>query len=89
MTLTDVLVEPLSNGHIGTSHFVLYRKCILIIVLGPQCVSFIERFFSIVSFIQSVHYQRFHCIIVYCVSAGARGYSSGGGGCSVWKSGGE
>ena len=30
---------------------------------SPQSVSLIERFFSIVSFIRSVHCQRFHCIV--------------------------
>ena len=35
-------------------------KCTSIIEKGPQSVSFIEMFCSIVSFIQSVHYQRFY-----------------------------
>ena len=56
-------VEPPNNGHVGTSHFVLYREVVLssdvkvssIIEKGSQGVSFIERF-SIVFFFWSVHY---------------------------------
>ena len=47
-------VEPLNNGHIETSHCVLYRDIVLSLEVkmynfGPQSISFIEIFFSIVS----------------------------------------
>ena len=65
-------MEPLSNGHVGTRHFVLYRE----VVLSSEVRNVLYRkvelwdlkvcplwrgFFSIVSFIRSVLYRRLHC----------------------------
>ena len=58
----DFTVEPPNNGHIGTDHFRGKNVLPLYIrKLVHQKVSFI------VSFIQSVLYQRFHCTTYMCV----------------------
>ncbi len=73
-------VEPPYNGHLGTRHLVLYKEVVLslevenvlwkyeILHLGSLNLSFTRRSFYIVSFILSVHYERFHCTLCTVVS---------------------
>ena len=62
--------QPLNNGHIGTSYFVLSLE---ILPLQDWCIEkcplYIWRLFVFVSFIRSVLYRRFHrmytCTCIY------------------------
>ena len=61
----------LQNGHVGTSHFVLYREIVFSLEVKMYCYNgegtskcvLYREVFSIVSFIWRVHYQRFYCIL--------------------------
>ena len=58
-----ITAEPLNNGHIGTDHFVHYREVVLFQRYVLLLVGALESvLYTEVSFIQSVLYQRFHCI---------------------------
>ena len=56
--------EPPIKGHVGTRSFILYREVFPLfkVIIGIGMSRFV--LYREVSFIQSVLYQRFHCIII-------------------------
>ena len=60
--MSNTTVGPPNNGHVGDKHFVHCSKVVPSSELerqGANSLSIVGR----LSTIQSVHYQRFHCIL--------------------------